>query len=48
LRPPIDTLTIDLAMKPKAIASIKPPHGSRNRTKPWRPKNTVLEWLESL
>jgi integrase/recombinase XerD len=39
---------IDLEMKRRAIASIKPLKGSRNRPKLWRPKESVLEWLEAL
>ena len=40
--------TIDLDMKRKAIASVKPVRDPRARTTPWRHDHTVLEWLESL
>lgn len=39
---------IDLEMKRKAIASVKPVQGPRARTTPWRQNRTILEWLESL
>jgi integrase/recombinase XerD len=39
---------IDLEMKRKAIASVKPVTGPRARTTPWRHDHTVLKWLESL
>jgi len=39
---------IDLDMKRKAIASVKPLKALRTRTAPWRHNHTILEWLESL
>jgi integrase/recombinase XerD len=39
---------VDLEMKRKAIARIKPLQGSRNRAKLWRPQQSVLDWLEAL
>lgn len=39
---------IDLEMKRKAIARIKPLRGSRNGSKLWRPQQSVLDWLEAL
>lgn len=39
---------IDLDMKRKAIASVKPVQALRARTAPWRHDHTILEWLESL
>ena len=39
---------IDLEMKRKAIASIKPLQGSKNRPRQWRPKQSVIDWLEGL
>ncbi len=39
---------IDLEMKRKAIANIKPLQGSQNRSRHWRLKQSVLEWLEAL
>jgi integrase/recombinase XerD len=39
---------IDLEMKRKAIARIKPIQASRNQAKSWCPQNSVLEWLEAL
>ena len=38
--------SIDLDMKRKAIAKVKPIQGSRNPS--WRKNQTVLEWLEQL
>lgn len=38
--------SIDLDMKRKAIAKVKPIEGSRNPS--WRKNQTVLEWLEQL
>jgi len=40
--------TIDLDMKRKAIARVKPLKDQRARTTPWRHDHTILEWLESL
>ena len=40
--------TIDLDMKRKAIASVKPIRDQRVRAAPWRHDHSVLEWLESL
>ncbi len=40
--------SIDLDMKRKAIASVKPVKALRARTAPWRHNRTILEWLESL
>jgi site-specific recombinase XerD len=40
--------TIDLDMKRKAIASVRPVSGQRVRSTPWRHDHTILEWLESL
>ena len=39
---------IDLEMKRKAIANIKPLQGSQNRSRQSRLKQSVLEWLEAL
>lgn len=39
---------IDLDMKRKAIASVKPVKAFRARTAPWSHNRTILEWLESL
>ncbi len=39
---------IDLDMKRKAIASVKPVKALRARTAPWRHNRTILDWLESL
>ncbi|MHB8092991.1 MAG: tyrosine-type recombinase/integrase [Syntrophales bacterium] len=40
--------TIDLDMKRKAIASVKPVSDDRTRTTPWRHDHAILEWLEAL
>ncbi len=40
--------TIDLDMKRKAIASVKPISDKRSRTTPWRHDHAILEWLEAL
>ena len=40
--------TIDLDMKRKAIASVKPVSDHRTRTTPWRHDHAILEWLEAL
>ena len=40
--------TIDLDMKRKAIASLKPLQLQRSRKVPWHRDSTILEWLESL
>lgn len=39
--------TIDLDMKRKAIAKVKPIKDHRTPTAPWRRDRTILEWLES-
>ncbi len=39
---------VDLDMKRKAIASVKPIQGPRTSKPPWRHNQTVLDWLESL
>jgi site-specific recombinase XerD len=39
---------IDLDMKRKAIASLKPVQIQRSSTAPWNRDSTILEWLESL
>ena len=39
---------IDLDMKRKAIASLKPVQIQQFRTAPWHRDSTILEWLESL
>ncbi len=40
--------SIDLDMKRKAIAKVKPLKSQRARTAPWRHDHAILEWLESL
>ena len=40
--------TIDLDMKRKAIASVKPVSDQQSRTTPWRHDHAILEWLEAL
>jgi site-specific recombinase XerD len=39
---------VDLEMKRKAIAQVKPLQASGVRSTPWRHGRTILEWLESL